>query len=259
MCSDRLETSVNTILPAAVALAAVGLLADGPFRIAPTRSIDQIRAESLKATPPREEGDFLKPDLVDLATLDPRVKFDIRYASDANFLGVPVYKTARAFLQRPAAEALKRAQDKLADKGFGLLIHDGYRPGRVTWIFWEAPPPRYREFVADPARGSRHNRGCAVDLSLYDLKTGRPLEMPSGYDEFSPRAYSDFPGATPAQAARRAALRDAMEAEGFLRLPEEWWHFDYKDWRKYPIQNAAFEDLPAPDENTDRPRPANEH
>lgn len=236
---------MNPTIPAAFALAAVGLLADGPFRITPARPIERIRAEAAKATPPKEEGEFLAPDLVDLATLGPGVKFDVRYARDDNFLGVPVYETSRAFLQRPAAEALERARERLAEKGFGLLIHDGYRPWRVTWIFWEATPPRFRGFVADPAKGSRHNRGCAVDLSLYDLKTGRPVEMPSGYDEFSPRAYSDFAGATPAQTAHRAALREAMEAAGFLHLPEEWWHFDYQDWRRYPIQNVPFEDLPA--------------
>lgn len=222
----------------------------GPFRITPTRPIDAIRAEALKATPPQEAGEFLKPDLVDLATIDPRIRLDVRYATADDFLGVPVYTSARAFLQRPAAEALGRAQAKLGEEGFGLLIHDGYRPWHVTKIFREATPAKYHDFVADPAKGSRHNRGCAVDLSLYRLETGEPVDMPTGYDDFSRCAFADYPGVTRAQAANRAALRQALEAEGFLHLPEEWWHFDYKGWKQHPIQNVRFEDLP-PDE----PRP----
>lgn len=240
---ERLPVAIQAKWAEAQAAAKPEPAPSGPFRITPTRPIDQIRAEALKAHPPEESGEFLKPDLVDLATLDPRIKLEIRYATGDDFLGVPVYTSARAFLQRPAAEALKRAQAKLGEKGFGLLIHDGYRPWYVTKIFREATPTRYHDFVADPAKGSRHNRGCAVDLSLYDLKTGQPVDMPTGYDDFSRCAFSDYPGVTRAQAANRAMLRDALEAEGFLHLPEEWWHFDYKDWRKYPIQNARFEDL----------------
>ncbi|WP_206107745.1 M15 family metallopeptidase [Paludisphaera rhizosphaerae] len=217
----------------------------GMFRIKPTRPIEQIRAEALTAEPPKEEGEFLKADLVDLTTLDPRIKLEIRYATPENFLGVPVYTTPRAFLQRPAAEALKRAQVKLGEKGLGLLIHDGYRPWYVTKIFREATPPKYHDFVADPAKGSRHNRGCAVDLSLYDLKTGKAVDMPTGYDDFSRCAFADYPGVTRAQALNRATLRKALEDEGFIALPEEWWHFDYQDWRKYPIQNVPFEKLGA--------------
>ncbi|WP_337176124.1 M15 family metallopeptidase [Paludisphaera sp.] len=240
---DRLPAAVKANWAEAQATARPGPAPAGPFRVTPTRPIDEIRAEAIQARPPAEEGEFLESDLVDLETLDPRVKLDIRYAGDDNFLGVPVYTSARAFLQRPAAEALKRAQAKLGERGFGLLIHDGYRPWYVTKVFREATPPKYHGFVADPARGSRHNRGCAVDLSLYDLETGKPVDMPTGYDDFSRCAFSDYPGVTRAQAANRAALREALEAEGFLHIPNEWWHFDYKDWKRYPIQNAAFEDL----------------
>ncbi|WP_165247205.1 M15 family metallopeptidase [Paludisphaera soli] len=243
--------NTNRTFGPAVALVAAclgGAAADEParqtFRIRPVRPIAEIRAEALAAKPPKEKGEFATADLVDLATLDPRIKLEIRYATADNFLGVPVYTTPRAFLQRPAAEALKRAQAKLAAQGFGLLIYDGYRPWHVTKIFREATPAQYHDFVADPAKGSRHNRGCAVDLTLYDIKTGEPVDMPTGYDDFTERAYSDAP-ATPAQAAHRAALRKALEAEGFLHLPEEWWHYDYKDWKRYPIQNVEFEKLEA--------------
>jgi zinc D-Ala-D-Ala dipeptidase len=213
------------------------------FRITPLRPVEELRAEALKEQPPQEQGTFLKSDLVELTTLDPTIKLDIRYATTNNFLGTPVYTEARAFLQRPAAEALLRAHRELKAYGYGLIIHDGYRPWYVTKIFWEATPVDKRIFVADPAKGSNHNRGCAVDLSLYDLKTGEEVTMPSGYDEMSERAYADFPGGTVDERARRALLRRVMEEQGFTVNPEEWWHFDYKDWKKYPIQNVRFEDI----------------
>jgi D-alanyl-D-alanine dipeptidase len=202
-----------------------------------------LRQRALAATPPVETEPRLPSDLVDLTTIDPRIRLDIRYAGANNFMGIPLYERAAAYLQRPAAEALRRAQATLADKGYGLLIHDAYRPWFVTWMFWEATPPEDHAFVADPAKGSRHNRGCAVDLTLYALKTGEPVEMPSRYDEFSFRAYADFIGGTTKQRALRQILRDAMVAEGFEVYPEEWWHFDYKDWRGYPIGTRTFTQL----------------
>jgi serine beta-lactamase-like protein LACTB len=146
-------------------------------------------------------------------------------------------------MQRPAAEALVRVHKKLAEQGFGLLIFDTYRPWYVTKMFWEATPVKQRVFVADPARGSRHNRGCAVDLTLYDRKTGKPAAMVGGYDEFSDRSYPDYLGGTSLQRWHRDLLRTAMEEE-FAVYEAEWWHFDYKDWQKYPILNLAFEELP---------------
>ena len=213
------------------------------FHITPLRPVEELRAEALKAQPPQEQGSFRVPDLVELVKLDPAIKLDVRYATTNNFLSTPVYTQARAFLQRPAAEALVRAQHELEASGYGLIIHDGYRPWYVTKIFWDATPREQKIFVANPAEGSKHNRGCAVDLSIYDLKTGREVEMPSGYDEMTTRAYADYPGGTPDERARRALLRHAMEKQGFVVNPTEWWHFDYKDWRQYPILNTKFEDL----------------
>src|SRR5207249_1580883 len=140
------------------------------FRIKPVRPIDEIRREALKSSPPAETGAFRKPDLVDLAALDPRIKLDVRYATTDNFMGVPLYTSARVFLQRPAAEALLRPHRALAGRGYALLISDGYRPWYVTKMFWEATPAPQRVFAAAPSKGSRHNRGCAVDVTLYDLK-----------------------------------------------------------------------------------------
>ena len=213
------------------------------FHITPLRPVEELRAEALKLQPPHEDGVFLKPDLVELVTLDPTIKLDVRYATTNDFLGTPVYTQARAFLQRPAAEALVRANHELKGLGYGLIIHDGYRPWYVTKIFWDATPDDKKIFVADPQSGSKHNRGCAVDLSLYDLKTGLEVEMPSGYDEMSERAYADYPGGTDEERARRAVLKQAMEKQGFAVIPKEWWHFDYKDWKQYPILNVKFEDL----------------
>jgi D-alanyl-D-alanine dipeptidase len=217
--------------------------------IAPTQSpvaqsIAALRAQALAAQPPIEEGEFLTADLVDLARLDPRLRLDIRYATANNFVHVPVYSSARAFLQRPAALALERALNELAAEGYGVMIFDGYRPWYVTKIFWDATPPEKRIFVADPAKGSRHNRGCAVDLTLYSLATGQPVSMPSGYDEMTERAYPAYGGGTPEERAHRDLLRRAMERQGFTVYASEWWHFDYRDWPHYAVQNTAFEQLP---------------
>jgi D-alanyl-D-alanine dipeptidase len=220
-----------------------GVDASHVARIQPVRPVAELRAEALAASPPHEDGTFRKPELVELTTLDPAIHLDIRYATANDFLGTPVYTQARAFMQRPAAEALVRALHKLQPLGYGLLIHDAYRPWYVTKIFWDATPPEGKIFVADPKEGSRHNRGCAADLTLYDLATGKPIEMPGTYDEMSPRSFPDYPGGTSLQRWHRDLLRRAMESEGFTVYEHEWWHFDYKDWREYPILNIKFEDL----------------
>jgi len=207
------------------------------------RPVEELRADAIAAAPPAENRSLRRPDLVELAPLDPAIHLDIRYATSNDFLGVPVYTQARAFLQRPAAEALLRVLRKLQPLGYGLLIHDGYRPWYVTKIFWDATPAEGKIFVADPAQGSRHNRGCAVDLTLYDLKTGQPIEMTGGYDEMSPRSFPNYPGGTSLQRWHRDLLRRAMESEGFTVYESEWWHFDYKDWREYGILNIPFEKL----------------
>jgi D-alanyl-D-alanine dipeptidase len=180
---------------------------------------------------------------VELVSLDPAIYLEIRYATTNDFLSTPVYTQARAFLQRPAAEALVRALRKLEPLGYGLLIHDAYRPWYVTKIFWDATPPEGRIFVADPKKGSKHNRGCAVDLTLYDLRSGQPIQMPGLYDEMSQRSFPTFPGGTALQRWHRDLLRRAMESEGFTVNEDEWWHFDYKDWEHYGILNIPFERL----------------
>ena len=212
------------------------------FQIKPVKPLDELRKVALAAKPPVEKGEFRKPELVDLATVD-GVKFDIRYATDNNFLGHPFYTTAKAYLQKPAAEALARVQANVKKRGYGLLVYDAYRPWHVTKMFRDATPEKFHSFVADPLKGSRHNRGCAVDLGLYDPKSGKPVEVVSGYDEFSDRAFADYPGGTSRQRWHRDLLERSMHAEGFTVYEEEWWHFDYKDWKQYPIMNSTFEQL----------------
>ena len=190
--------------------------------------------------PPKEPGPFRQSDLIEL---DPTIKLDIRYATKNNFLGRPVYKQARAFLQRPAAEALARVSQALRAEGFGLLVFDGYRPWRVTKTLWDNTPNEKKMFVADPDIGSRHNRGCAVDLTLFDLKTGQPAKMPSEFDEMTERSYADYTGSTTEATRMRDLLASAMTAEGFRIFATEWWHYDYKDWKEYPILDLEFTEI----------------
>jgi CubicO group peptidase (beta-lactamase class C family)/D-alanyl-D-alanine dipeptidase len=203
-----------------------------------------LRAQALAAKPPLEAAK--RPaDLVEIVKVEPGIKLDVRYASTNNFMGIPFYESARAFLQRPAAEALARAHRRLARQGYGILVHDGYRPWYVTKMFWEATPPGGRAFVADPSQGSRHNRGCAADVTLYELSSGRAVEMPGRYDEMSARSLPLYVGGTSLQRWRRDQLKAAIEAESFDVYVNEWWHFDFRDWQAYPILNLVFSDIPA--------------
>ncbi len=213
------------------------------FQIEPVRPVSELEREALLAVPPIEAGEFNAADLVDVTEYSDTMKLDIRYATNDNFLGVPVYSSARAFLQRPAAEALGRISRKLAEQGYGLLVHDAYRPWYVTRIFWDATPEESKRFVADPSQGSRHNRGSAIDLTLYDLETGVPIEMVGLYDEMTQRSYPHYPGGTSLQRWHRELLREAMEAEGFKVYEYEWWHFDFDGWEKYRILTDTFESI----------------
>jgi D-alanyl-D-alanine dipeptidase len=193
--------------------------------------------------PPVEQGEFRASDLVELVRLDPTIRLDIRYATSNNFTGRAVYAEARAFLQRPAAEALVRVSAAVKSAGYGLVVFDGYRPWAVTKVFWDMTPADKKKFVADPSVGSKHNRGCAVDLTLYDISTGRQVEMPGEFDEMTDRSAADYPGGPADRRARRDFLRRAMEAEGFEVYPDEWWHYDYRDWKQYRIANTAFSEI----------------
>ena len=170
---------------------------------------------SCAARPPHEAGPFRPSELVELTHVVPGIRLDIRYATARNFMGRVLYPQARAFLQRPAAEALAQVQAELRPLGYGLLVFDGYRPWRITKQMWDHTPAAKKEFVADPRKGSRHNRGCAVDLTLCDLATGREIEMPGAYDEMSPRSYAELRGRHPSPAR---SPRPAPRPYGSARL-----------------------------------------
>jgi D-alanyl-D-alanine dipeptidase len=233
-------------VPALLLVAALLAGCAGSATTLPTYKLEALRADALRALPPEETGTFRPSDLVEVATLEPTIRLDVRYATRNNILRWPVYGEARVFLQRPAAEAVVRAHRALRGQGYGLLLFDGYRPWYVTRLFWDAVPAAQHAFVADPDKGSRHNRGCAVDLTLYDLATGREVAMPSGYDDFSERAHPAYTGGTAAERAARDLLRRTMEAEGFTVNDLEWWHYDCRDWQQYRIENVAFKDIARP-------------
>jgi zinc D-Ala-D-Ala dipeptidase len=182
-------------------------------------------------------------ELVELQKLEPTLRLDIKYATADNFIGRAVYDEARAFLQKPAAEALVRVHRALTQQGYGLLIFDGYRPWSVTKIFWDETAEDKRIFVANPATGSIHNRGCAIDLGLYDVRTGLEVPMPSAFDEMTERSYIDYAGGTDESRRARDLLKAEMEKEGFTGIRYEWWHFNYQDWRNYPLLDLAFSEI----------------
>ena len=179
--------------------------------------------------------------IVPLSTFIPGIRLDIRYATSNNIMHHPVYHTAAAFLRLPAAKALKDIQQQLKPMGYGLKIYDGYRPYFVTVDFYEA----YHDsnFVASPYTGSRHNRGCAVDLTLIDLKTGEELEMPTAYDAFTKEASATWPAISEQARKHRKLLQDVMLQHGFIIYPSEWWHFDFAGWKAYPVMDIPFEEL----------------
>lgn len=193
--------------------------------------------------PPVDPQATATPDLVDLARFDPRLRLDIRYATPANFMGRTLYPVPRAVAQRPVAEALARVQTRAEAAGYGLLIFDAYRPWRITKAMWDQTPPAKREFVANPATGSRHNRGCSIDLSLH--RGGVEVTMPSPYDDFTPAAYRSNTTAPPEALRLSRLLEGWMVAEGFVPLANEWWHYDWADWRRYPIMDVPLEDATA--------------
>ncbi len=213
------------------------------LRVKPVRPVPELIKEALSCRPPDEGIYNRRSDLVEPTKLDRTIKLDIHYATTNNLFGAAFYSESRTFLQRPAAQALVRINQKLKEFGYGLLVHDAYRPWYVTKVFWDATPQDKKIFVADPSQGSRHNRGAAVDLTLYDLKSGKPVEMVGTCDETTDRSRPDYPGGTSLQRWHRDLLRGSMEADGFNVFELEWWHFDYYDWRTYPIGNQRFDEI----------------
>jgi D-alanyl-D-alanine dipeptidase len=179
--------------------------------------------------------------LVDVESAVPNVRLDVRYATPNNFMKKTLYPVAKVYLRKPAAEALRDVQTELAALGLGLKVFDGYRPYSVTEQMWE--PIRNPDFVADPKKGSRHNRGAAVDLTLIDLRTGDELPMPTPYDDFTAKARHDYKDLPAQVLANRGKLRDVMTRHAFQPLPSEWWHYDYTGWDKFELMNVPLKDL----------------
>lgn len=187
---------------------------------------------------------MLVSQLVDVEACEPSIVLDIRYATTNNFLKKRMYSEARALLQFPVAKALAEAHRQLTAEGFGIVVFDAYRPASVSKLFWDLVPPEKRAFVANPQLGSNHNKGCAVDASIYYLSTKRLAEMPSDYDEMTERASPHFAGCTPLERRHRELLRRTMESQQFTVHPLEWWHFDHVLCGKYEILDLRFEDIP---------------
>jgi len=201
-------------------------------------------SESAATNSPKLETLTKPDDLVELVTLDQSIRLDMRYATTNNFTGRILYDQPRAFMVRVAAQALARAHKLARADGYGLMIFDAYRPWRVTKQLWDATPPGpKRNYVANPKKGSRHNRGCAVDLTLYRISDGAQIEMPSAYDDFSPKAHRNYADDTPTARRHVKLLEKYMEAADFTGLSNEWWHFDYKDWAEFPILDIPFADI----------------
>jgi zinc D-Ala-D-Ala dipeptidase len=182
--------------------------------------------------------------LVPLTQADPNIRLDIRYATTDNFMKARLYPEPQAWARCEVALALARVQSSLEPRGIGLKVFDAYRPYAVTVAMWESI--RDPDYVADPAQGSRHNRGAAIDVTLVDLATGEELPMPTSYDDFTPAASHEASDLSLAALQNRAILRGAMEAEGFEALSSEWWHYDYQGWERFPLMNLPHRVLEPP-------------
>ncbi len=180
-------------------------------------------------------------ELIDLEVFIPGLLLDIRYATTNNFTGAHIYQLPKAFARKPVAEAILRIQEELKTKGLGLKIFDAYRPYAATVKFYEI----YKDttYVASPYRGSRHNRGCAVDLTLIDLLTKEELTMPTSYDSFEERAHADFPLEDHETFTNRELLKSVMHKHGFKVYTSEWWHFDFIGWEAFELLDIEFEEL----------------
>ncbi|MEI6434671.1 MAG: M15 family metallopeptidase [Bacteroidota bacterium] len=203
-----------------------------PYNLPITGTIQEYRKECNK------NG---RNKLVDIQKAIPGIQLDIRYATTNNFTGKKVYSFSNAFLRQPAVDSLAVVEKELAKKGLGLKVFDAYRPYAATLMFHEVVKDTM--FAASPATGSKHNRGCSIDVSLIDLKTGQELMMPTGYDDFSERAgaqYSDLPAEAK---ENREILIMVMEKHGFKVLPSEWWHFDFDGWQSFSLMDISAQEL----------------
>lgn len=207
------------------------ILAQYKYGLKPV-TLDAYRA-SVASQPEKE--------LIDLEKFIPGLVLDIRYATENNFTKTKIYNLAKAYARKPVAEALLKAQKDFNALGYGIKIFDGYRPYKATVKFYEV----YKDttYVASPYRGSRHNRGCAIDMTIVDLKTGKDVPMPTEYDSFKKEAWPSTPVKDPVIRKNRELLISVMERYDFKVNGSEWWHFDFKGYKNYEVLDIDFEEL----------------
>lgn len=206
----------------------------------------QVQITQPEPTPEAPESIFMSQlpswaRLVDIRTVNRNIRLDIRYATTNNFLKRKLYPISKCALRSSVAQKLSLVQTDLEKIGLGLKVYDCYRPFSVTEQMWEVlPNPNY---VANPARGSRHNRGAAIDLTLVD-RTGKELEMPTPFDDFTTKAHRNYQGGSAPSRKNRQLLEDAMKKQGFIGITTEWWHFDSEDWQKFAILDISLGAIP---------------
>ena len=206
--------------------------------LAAPASVASAQARAPADPPPGAAANDTSDQLVDVLALDSTFVLDVRYATPRNFTGRTLYPVGRCLLRADAAARLVRVNARLERDGLRLRLFDCYRPLSIQRALWALVPDE--RYVANPAKGSRHNRAAAVDLTLADA-SGSALPMPSEYDEFTPRAHRDYEGGSADERANRARLERAMGEEGFVGLPTEWWHFDAPGWEAYPVLDVPLD------------------
>lgn len=181
--------------------------------------------------------------MVELKKLIPNLRYDLRYSTRQNFTGKQLYPQSiqESFLRTPAAKALQSVSEELSGQGLGIVVWDAYRPYRVTVKFWKLIHDE--RYVANPSKGSGHNRGIAIDLTLYDLKSGTLLDMPTDFDDFSDKAHHGYKDLSSAQIKNRDLLKTTMEKHHFVSFETEWWHYSWPDPKKYSILDLSFREL----------------
>lgn len=178
--------------------------------------------------------------LVNVQSIIPIAILDIKYATTNNFTQAVIYPSAQCYLIHDAAHALKKVADQFAQSGYKIKLWDGYRPLKAQHIFWSLVPDE--RYVANPAQGSRHNRGCSVDLTLID-NSGRELDMGTDFDNFTEKAHRDNLNFPEHVLKNRQLLQTIMEKNNFIGWPHEWWHFDFIHWEHYPILDIDFNEI----------------
>ena len=182
-------------------------------------------------------------EMVELKQLVSNIKYDLAYARKSNFTKHRLYpkKLKSTYLRKEPALALSKIAVELAEKGLGIVVWDAYRPYAVTERFWKLIHDE--RYVANPIKGSGHNKGIAIDLTLYELSSGRLIDMPTGFDDFSETAHHGYQQISEIELKNRELLKDVMEKNGFIKFETEWWHYSWPSPSKYDVLNIPFSKL----------------